>query len=166
MSEMTKANTELGDMTTRPPWYRRTSTNSGFMRYIVLNLVNSFEYVWLVYNGFKKGISLGTLHLIRSSATEIVDSLWDLMCITDNATDEWKNLLAFYHCLNIKSEMDVIADPVKYVGHPSGMKIEARNIRYKYDIKKDEEVLKGASFVINPGEMIAVVGYTLHSELG
>ena len=40
----------------------------------------------------------------------------------------------------------------------AGMKIEARNICYKYDVKDEEEVLKGTSFVINPGEMIAVVG--------
>jgi ABC-type multidrug transport system fused ATPase/permease subunit len=50
-------------------------------------------------------------------------------------------------------------DPKEYISLPRGMKLEARNIRYKYDSKKDLEVLKGASFIINPGEMIAVVGY-------
>jgi ABC-type multidrug transport system fused ATPase/permease subunit len=49
-------------------------------------------------------------------------------------------------------------NPEEYVSKPAGMKIEARAIRYKYDAKSEEEVLKGASFVINPGEMIAVVG--------
>jgi ABC-type phosphate/phosphonate transport system ATPase subunit len=45
------------------------------------------------------------------------------------------------------------------------MKLEAKSIRYKYDIKNDVEVLKGASFIINPGEMVAVVGYPLLSSI-
>ena len=158
VSEIGKANKELGDIGTQPPWFRRASSNESFIRSIVINLVNSLEYVWLIYNGLKKGISLGTLHLIRSSASEIVDSLWYLTSTADYATDEWKNLVAFYNCLKIKSDMDTPTDPEEYVSNPAGMKIEARSIRYKYDLKKEEEVLKGASFVINPGEMIAVVG--------
>lgn len=103
-------------------------------------------------------MSLGTLHLIRSSASEVVDMLWNLSYTADSATEEWKNLVAFYRCLELKSEMQTPEDPEEYVSQPAGMKIEARAIRYKYDVKDEEEVLKGTSFVINPGEMVAVVG--------
>ena len=157
-SEMVKANAELGDTSTRPPWHRRASSTRSFARYLVVNFVDSLEYIWLIYQGLKKGMSLGTLHLIRSSASEVVDMLWNLSYTADNATEEWKNLVAFYRCLELKSEMQTPEDPEEYVSQPAGMKIEARNIRYKYDAKDEEEVLKGTSFVINPGEMVAVVG--------
>jgi ABC-type multidrug transport system fused ATPase/permease subunit len=157
-SEMTKANAELGDTSTRPPWHRRASSTRSFARYLVVNFVDSLEYIWLIYQGLKKGMSLGTLHLIRSSASEVVDMLWNLSYTADNATEEWKNLVAFYRCLELKSQMQTPEDPEEYVSQPAGMKIEARNICYKYNIKDEEEVLKGTSFVINPGEMIAVVG--------
>ena len=157
-SEMTKANAALGDISTRPPWHRRASSTRSFARYLVVNFIDSLEYIWLIYHGLKRGMSLGTLHLIRSSASEVVDMLWNLSYTADNATEEWKNLVAFYHCLELKSEMQTPEDPEEYVSQPAGMKIEARSIRYKYNAKDEEEVLKGTSFVINPGEMIAVVG--------
>ena len=157
-SEIVKANQELGDTSTKPPWYGRASSTRSFTRQQVVNLMDSLEYVWLIYTGLRSGMSLGTLHLIRASATEVMDTLWSLTYTADSATEEWKNLVAFYRCMEIKSELVTPEDPAEYVRNPGGMKIEARAVRYKYDIKKDEEVLKGTSFIINPGEMIAVVG--------
>ena len=127
-SEMTKANEELGDTSTRAPWYRRASSTRSFVRYLVVNFVDSLEYIWLIYQGFKKGMSLGTLHLIRSSASEVVDMLWNLSWTADNATEEWKNLVAFYHCLELKSQMQTPENPEEYVSQPAGMKIEASAI--------------------------------------
>jgi ABC-type multidrug transport system fused ATPase/permease subunit len=158
LSEIRKANDDIGDTPTCPPWQRSASSNTTFGRHLILNLLESLEYIWLVFDGLKRGMSLGTLHLIRSSAGQVVDQLWYLTWTADNATDDWKQLLAFYECLTVKSELHIAKDPREYVSNPAGMKIEGRDIRYKYDSKKDEEVLKGASFVINPGEMIAVVG--------
>jgi ABC-type multidrug transport system fused ATPase/permease subunit len=157
--EMDAANEQLGDIPTRPPWHGRASSSISFARHLIGNCIESAEYLWLVYHGLKKGITLGTLQLIRSSATEVMDHLWGLSYTADNATEEWKNLVAFYKILEVKSEIKLPENPVEYVSSPNGMKIEAKEIRYKYDMKSEEEVLKGTSFVINPGEMIAVVGY-------
>jgi ABC-type multidrug transport system fused ATPase/permease subunit len=157
-SEIVNAHEELGDVSTRAPWRRRASSNRSFMRSLVVTLVDSLEYIWLIYYGLKKGMSLGTLHLISSSTSEVVDTLWNLSYTADSATDDWKNLVAFYQCLELKPQMEIPENPEPYVSNPAGMKIEARSIRYKYDIKTGEDVLKGASFIINPGEMVAVVG--------
>lgn len=81
------------------------------------------------------------------------------MWSAESATRDWKTLVAFYECLEVKPEMARPENPKDYVSNSEGMKIEARDLRYKYDAKKEEEVLKGVSFVIKPGEMIAVVGY-------
>ena len=88
-----------------------------------------------------------------------MDTLWGLSFTADNATEEWKNLVAFYKILEVRSEIKLPDNPAEYLSSPRGMKIEAKDIYYKYDLKSEEDVLKGTSFVINPGEMIAVVGY-------
>jgi ABC-type multidrug transport system fused ATPase/permease subunit len=158
LSEFKSASAELGDTPTKAPYYSRARDNSSFRRALIVNIVNSLEYMWLIYEGYQKGVSLGTLHLIRSSTETIMDKIYSLTYTADRASDEWKSLVSFFRCLELKAEMAVPADPVEYVSQEGGMKLEARSIRYKYDAKKDVEVLKGASFVINPGEMIAVVG--------
>ena len=75
--------------------------------------------------------------------------LWDLSYTADNATEEW---VAFYRCLELKSEIQTPENPEEYVSQSAGMKIEARSICYKYNVRDEEEVLKGTSFVLNPGE--------------
>ena len=157
--EIRNADEELGDTHTKHPYYRRASSTVSHIRYLVVNFIDSLEYSWLIYAGLRRGMSLGTLHLIRSSTDQVVDMLWNLTWAADSATDDWKNLVAYYQCLSIKPEMQAPENPVAYVPSSGGMKIEARAIRYKYDPKK-EDILKGTSFVVNSGEMVAVVGYS------
>jgi len=123
-------------------------------------VLNSLEYIWLAFRGIKLGASLGNLHLLRDTSYEVFRMAWELSLTAEESTSNWKNLIAFYNCLEMKSEMNVPTDPKEYISQPGGMKIEARSIRYKYDVNKEAEVLTGASFVISPGEMVAVVGYS------
>jgi ABC-type multidrug transport system fused ATPase/permease subunit len=158
MSEINTARTELGDVPTKAPYYRRATSATSFWRRLIVNVISSLEYTWLAYEGAKAGITLGTLHLIRSSTDSIVDRLYSLSYYADTVTRDWKALIAYYKSLDIKPELSIPAEPKEYVSNPAGMKIEARNIRYKYDRIKGKDVLKGASFIINPGDMVAVVG--------
>ena len=159
LSEFKEASQELGDTPTKAPYLQRTSSQASFVKTVIVNLIQSSEYIWLIYEGFRRGMTLGTLHLIRSSTDTIIYKMYDLVGESHRATDDWKDLIAFFRCLEYKSEMANL-EPKEYVSNPAGMKLEARKIRYKYDEKSETEVLKGASFVINPGEMIAVVGYS------
>jgi ATP-binding cassette subfamily B protein len=158
ISEVHQANEKLGDAITKHPGTRRASSPVAFMRYLTQNVVQSLEYIWLVREGIGQGMSLGTLHLIRTSTSEIIQKLYSLSGNADSATRDWKGLIAYYRCLELEPAIPLPENPVEYVSNSGGMKIEARNVRYKYESKKKEEVLKGISFVINPGEMIAVVG--------
>jgi ABC-type multidrug transport system fused ATPase/permease subunit len=160
LSQFKEASQELGDTPTKAPYMQRTSSQSSFIKTVIVNLIQSSEYIWLIYEGFRRGMTLGTLHLIRSSTDTIIYKMYELVGESHRATDEWKDLIAFFRCLEFKSEMANL-EPKEYVSNPAGMKLEAREIRYKYDEKSETEVLKGTSFVINPGEMIAVVGYSL-----
>lgn len=102
---------------------------------------------------------MGTLLLIRSSMNDLLEQVWELAGTADDVADEWKQIVAFFKCEELKPQIRAPEDCVPYVRNPAGMKVEARGVRFKYDEDDDEEVLKGVSFIINPGAMVAVVGY-------
>jgi ABC-type multidrug transport system fused ATPase/permease subunit len=160
MSEMHASQLALGDTPTTPPYMQRQAGFHSFTRRLIISALQSMEYVWLAARGPKAGITLGTLHLIRASTDTIVEKLWGLSYYADSATRDWKSLIAFYKCLEIKPDLGMPEDVKEYFSSSAGMKIEAKNVRYRYD-KKKEDVLKGMSFVINPGDMVAIVGYHL-----
>jgi ABC-type multidrug transport system fused ATPase/permease subunit len=159
-AEIADADNELGDTSTRSPWQRRALSLHSFAFHVVSEVIESLEYIWVTIRGVKSGTSLGSLHLIRDTGRDFVQMVWELSYTAEESTGDWKNLIAYYKCLEMKSEMETVDRSAVYVSQPGGMKIEARAIRYKYDTKKGTDVLTGASFVINPGEMVAVVGYS------
>lgn len=101
---------------------------------------------------------MGTFELIRCSVDDVVDNVWNLSDAAEDAVDELKDITSFFKCLEMKPEIRVPEDCEEYVRNPAGMKVEARGIRYKYKSSDKDEVLKGASFIINPGAMVAIVG--------
>lgn len=149
---------ELGDKSTKPLWNKRAKDTISFLEKLSENLMYSVENCWLLYEGLHNEVSWGTLQLIRSSLDDILDHVWDLSGAADDVADDLRNLVSFFKCAELKPEIRIPEDSVPYVRNPAGMKIEARGIRYKYDPDDEDEVLRGASFVINPGTMVAVVG--------
>jgi len=158
IGEINNADEEIGDLITRHPWMRRQSGSVAFMRRLIINFMGSLEYAWLILRGAQQGVTLGTLHLISRSTDQIVERLYAMSSSATYITRDWKALISYYKCLELKPQIEVPENPKEYVSHPEGMKIEARNIHYRYDPEKGVDVLKGTSFVINPGEMVAVVG--------
>lgn len=148
----------LRDTSTKPYNKKEGVTAPVLMRSILGDIVNSLEYCWLVYEGLYKGISLSTLQLIRWSLDEVIDQIWKLVGTAECSVYEWGTLISFFKCVALKPEIVAPQKPVEYIRNPAGMKIEARGIRFKYDPDDKEEILKGASFIINPGSMVAIVG--------
>jgi len=153
--------TKLGDTSTKEPGDERATSLSHLIYILTLDLVSSAEYAWLIYEGLAKGLTLGTLQLIGWTVNDMSNGIWELSLVGWKAAYGWRRLIGYFKCLELKSEIQEPGEPREYVSHPAGMKIEARGLKYKYDEKDTTEVLKGASFIINPGEMIAVVGYFL-----
>jgi len=117
-----------------------------------------------MYEGLRRDVSLGTLHLIRKSVDDVLDQIWEMAYQADEVSRQWSNIIAFFRCLELKSEIAKPENSVEYIPSKQGMKIEARDIHYKYNPDNETEILKGASFLIEPGKMIAVVGYVLQVE--
>jgi ABC-type bacteriocin/lantibiotic exporter with double-glycine peptidase domain len=159
-SQQRQAFLALGDTSTKPFWKNQAKDTISFVQKVSNNLLLWAENCWFLYEGLYNGISLGTLELIRSSANDLFEHIWDLSSAADDAVEEWKNIISFFKCEELKPEIRATEDCLPYVRNPAGMKVEAREIRYKYDENDENEVLKGASFIINPGAMVVVVGYS------
>lgn len=161
LTQIRQAFSALGDTSTRPFWKNRAVDNTYLVGNVIQNILHSAEYCWLIYKGLSRGVSLGTFELIRCSVDDVVDNVWNLSDAAEDAVDELKDITSFFKCLEMKPEIRVPEDCEEYVRNPAGMKVEARGIRYKYKPSDKDEVLKGASFIINPGAMVAIVGYFL-----
>lgn len=161
VSQLQQSFFALGDTSTKPFWMNRATNTVQLSQ----NLSDIFLYwaenCWLVYAGLYNGVSLGTLQMIQSSMDDVFNHIWRLTDAADNAADEWKNIVSFFKLEDLKPEIQAPDDTKQYTRNAGGMKVEARGIRYKYDEDKEEEVLRGASFIINPGSTVAVVGYYL-----
>jgi len=160
ISQLRQAFLALGDTNSRPFWENRRRDTIQLVQTLSDDLLFWAENCWLVYAGLYNGVSLGTLQLIQSVVNDLFNDVWDLSRAADTAMDEWKNIISYFRCEELKPEIRAPENPLEYVRNPTGMKVEARGIRYKYDPDDEEEVLKGASFIINPGAMVAVVGYS------
>ena len=64
-----------------------------------------------------------------------------------------------YECMEIQPRMNPPEEPAVYESAAGmGMKIEVRNLSYKYP-GKSEFGLKDISFVLQPGETLALLGF-------
>lgn len=151
---------KLGDTSIKDPDQNKAISLPYLIYKVTLDLMSSAEYAWLIYEGLSKGLTLGTMQLINMTVDEMCNGVWELSLTGWNAANGWRRIIGFFKCLELKGEIENPVEPREYVSNPAGMKIEARSVKYKYDEKHTVEALKGASFVINPGEMIAVVGYS------
>jgi len=155
-SQQRQAFLALGDTSTRPFW--KNQARDTFVQKISHHLLLWAENCWFLYEGLSNGMSVGTLQLIRSSVNGLFEHIWDLSSAADDVAEDWKNIVSFFKCEELKPQIRAPEDCLPYVRNPAGMKVEAREIRYKYDEDDEDEVIKGASFIINPGAMVAVVG--------
>ena len=158
LSQYSTAFKNLGDTSIKGPWDDTANSLTYVFFQLMMDLISSAEYAWLIYEGLSKGVTLGTLQLISWTVNDMCNGMWELSSVGWSAANGWRRIIGYYKCLELKSEIKDPVVPKEYISTPAGMKIEARGLKYKYEEKDAVEVLKGTSFVINPGEMIAVVG--------
>jgi ABC-type multidrug transport system fused ATPase/permease subunit len=63
-----------------------------------------------------------------------------------------------FECMEIKSKVSAPENPATYQSDPRGMKIEVKNVSFTYS-KESPPVVKDVSFVVEPGQMVSIVGY-------
>ena len=131
----------------------------GSMRGFVRNLTDAMSYV-LVATRYSADISLASLSLLQSASSDIfmnLEGLYDACASLLRDLDSMKNYFDFLDPAfnpSSTSRMEPFASYSEPTGR--GMKIVAKDISFRYS--NAESVLKGLSFTIEPGELIAIVG--------
>jgi ATP-binding cassette subfamily B protein len=123
---------------------------------LVATLSYYAAYAWIVWRAVGGEITLGDmtmyLGIARSSQGMFEAIFYGLSDLYENGLF-LSNLFAF---LALEPQMTLAANP-RRVPRPVHQGIEFRNVSFKYE-GHDEYALRGVSFVIHPGEKIALVG--------
>lgn len=105
-----------------------------------------------------KVITLGTLFMFMSLLNEILVPLHLLGDILPQYSRRAKHIDRF---LKLMDEKDEVVDPKKgYKPHRIEGRVEFKSISFKYPGETKLDTIKNISFVINPGEHIALVGHS------
>ena len=116
-------------------------------------------YLTVAYQPDYFGMSVSQLSFLESSIEEVFTSLSYLrQSLSEKLIKDLFRIRNLCECMTIKSSVQPPANPVPYVSHPNGMKIELRNVSFRYN-EISPFVLKDISFTVEPGQIISVVGY-------
>ncbi|MBI3633034.1 MAG: ABC transporter ATP-binding protein [Candidatus Vogelbacteria bacterium] len=105
-------------------------------------------------------MSLGLLQPVYSWSWRIVDALWRIADIEMQINRSVPSIISLKNALTLPVGIHIPANPIIL---PKGtpLRIEFKNVSYQYTNKKTKSVvpvLKDISFVIEPGEKVALIG--------
>jgi ABC-type multidrug transport system fused ATPase/permease subunit len=162
VKEYQKASAIVGDM--------QNSTNPSSLTHQIYDLTASFiqtgsravMYLLLAMKPDHFGLPLASLTYLEQSTQSLYSKIFSLWGRTGYMFSDMMAIQELFECIEIEPEIKLPEEPVEYEkatsGTGSGMKIEMRNVSFKYP-GKDEFVLKDISFVLQPGETLALLGF-------
>src|SRR5277367_1012789 len=116
-------------------------------------------YLTVAYQPDYFGMSISQLTFLESSIDEVFTSLSHIrQSLSEKLIKDLFRIRNLCECMEIKSKILPPDNPAPYTSHPNGMKIELRNVSFRYN-ETAPFVLKDVSFIVEPGQIISVVGY-------
>ena len=107
-------------------------------------------------------VPLASLTYLEQSSQSLFQKTWGIWKRTAFMLHDLLAIQELFECMEIQPAMKTPDDPAVYesasFGNGTGMKIEVRDVSYKYP-KKKEFVLKDISFVLEAGETLALLGF-------
>lgn len=96
---------------------------------------------------------------LGSAVENIVSSIRNLRELLSlrNIKDLFK-IRNLFECIETQNDVSVRANPAPYKSNPRGMKIEFRDVTFNYN-KETPPVLKNVNFIVEPGQIVGIVGY-------
>ena len=116
-------------------------------------------YLTVAYQPDYFGMSISQLSFLESSIEEVFTSLsYVRQSFSEKLVKDLFRIRNLCACIEMKSRVLPPENPVEYVSHPNGMKLEFRKVSFRYN-ETSPFVLKDVSFIVEPGQIISVVGY-------
>ncbi|BFZ57684.1 hypothetical protein PYCC9005_004737 [Savitreella phatthalungensis] len=127
----------------------RSRTTTG----IVLPWTRSLVYAVLAWRAHLSAVSLSDLHLIEGATNQLVTTAHSAY---HTQVDSWQllhNLVSYYRAIELRPKL---ADGSREFSPDGPVKLELRNVSFSYG---SNHVLRRVSFVVKPGESVALVGH-------
>ena len=116
-------------------------------------------YLVVAYQPDYFGMPISQLTFLETAVEGVFTSISNLKhSLSHTLIHDLFRIRNLFECMDIKSKVSVPQNPVSYRSHPYGMKIEVKDLTFRY--KKDSApVIKNVNFTIEPGQMVSIVGY-------
>ena len=121
----------------------------------VVELISSLFIGFVLFYGGYITISAGVVIAFIQYISMLIRPLRQ---IADRFNNIQRGIVGAERVLGIMDEDFSLANTGKVIKHQFDGKIEFQDVKFSYDDK--QEVLKGISFKVNPGETVAIVGAT------
>ena len=116
-------------------------------------------YLTVAYQPDYFGMSISQLSFLESSIEEVFTSLSYLrQSLSEKLVKDLFRIRNVWECMEIESSVQPPENPAPYISHPNGMKIELKNVSFRYN-ETSPFVLKDLNFTIERGQIVSVVGY-------
>jgi ABC-type multidrug transport system fused ATPase/permease subunit len=121
--------------------------------------LRALMYLAVAYQPDYFDMPLSQLNFVENAIQDIFFSITTLQYkIGDRIIQDAFKIRNMFECIDFKSDYSIPENPKPYISHPYGMKIEAKNLTFKYG-KKSKPVLQDINFTIEPGQIVSIVGY-------
>lgn len=124
------------------------------MRRIILNIVFFFIYFVIIYQAYRGAYGLGTVVLLITLVLQAEFPLFGSSFIIDALQRASAGSKDYFEVMNTKADIKDIDDAKK-------LKVALGKVEYKsvdFSYERGDRVLKDISFVIEPGQKLALVG--------
>lgn len=127
--------------------------------------LRALMYLVVAYRPNYFDMPLSQLNFVENAIRDIFSSITSLQWkVGDKIMQDMFKVRNMFECIDFESNYSVPKDPKSYVSHPHGMKIEVKNLTFKYN-KESDPVLQDINFTIEPGQIVSIVGYNGSGKL-
>jgi ABC-type multidrug transport system fused ATPase/permease subunit len=121
--------------------------------------LRALMYITVAYHPTYFRMPLSQLNFVETSVRDILDSISSLQrTVSRELVKDLFKIRNLYECIDFDSTYLTPPEPKPYVSHPHGMKIEVKNVSFRYS-EGSKDILKDINFTIEPGEIVSIVGY-------
>jgi ATP-binding cassette, subfamily B, bacterial len=104
-------------------------------------------------------IPISQLSFLESSVEGVFSSIRKLADnLSSRLIGDMFKIRNLFECIDIKSQVCGPVNPKPYKSDPAGMKIEVKDVMFRYG-EKLAPVLKDVSFTVEAGQLVSIVGY-------
>jgi ABC-type multidrug transport system fused ATPase/permease subunit len=121
--------------------------------------LRALMYLVVAYKPNYFAMPLSQLNFVENAIREIFSSITSLQWkLGESIIHDMFKVRNLFECADYKSNFSIPEEPKEYISHPKGMKIEVRDVTFKYG-KKSDPVLEDINFTIEAGQIVSIVGY-------